>query len=189
MRGIKGFSQTSAVASLTANGFGTGVWIITLSLAFSFFREVFSMSRGSVVYLTFGTTTSYLVGAILSRSIIPRLGVKRSTMFSVIFMGLFSLIYLSGFSLIVSMVSCLLVCLLAGLNQSASQGLNLEQVPQFSGSMMSMVTAFDSLGNVISLALGGFVLIYYGWSTIGVVVSMFSLLGLLILNFFVKEPQ
>lgn len=188
--GYKGiFSNKSAIASLLGHAFGSGIWIITLSLAFSFFREVFSMSRGSVVYLTFGTAGAYLVGAILSRSIIPRLGRKKATMFSVVLMGLFSLIYLSGAGFLVSVLGCLLVCFVAGVNASASQGLNLEQVPQFRGSMMSMVTAFGSVGYAVSLALGGFVLINYGWSTIGVVVTIFSLIGLLVLNFFVEEPQ
>jgi predicted MFS family arabinose efflux permease len=188
--GYKGiFSNKSAVASLLGNAFGSGIWIITLSLAFSFFREVFSMSRGSVVYLTFGTAGAYLVGAILSRRIIPKLGSKKTTMFSVVLMGIFTLVYLSGVSFLVSILGCLLVCFVAGVNASASQGLNLEQVPQFRGSMMSMVTAFGSVGYSISLAMGGFVLINYGWSTIGIVLTIFSFVGLLIINFFVEEPQ
>ena len=89
LEGYRGvFSNRSAIASLLGHAFGTSVWIITLSLTFSFFREVFAMSRSSVVYLTFGTAFSYLVGAILSRRIIPRYGRKKSVMGSIILMGL-----------------------------------------------------------------------------------------------------
>ena len=103
-------------------------------------------------------------------------------------MGLFSVVYLFGFNLVVSLVSCLLVCFFSGVNASASQGLNLEQLPGLRGSMMSMVSAFGSVGNVISLSISGFLLVLYGWGSLGGLIVLFSVIGLLILNFYAVEP-
>jgi predicted MFS family arabinose efflux permease len=190
LEGYKGvFSSKSAVASLLGHALGHSVWAITASLAFSFFREEFSMSRASVVYLMLGSAFSYMVGAILSRRIVPFFGRKKSVMVAIIAMGLFSLIYLVGGSFIVALVSSLLVCFFAGVYQSASQGLNLEQLPDLRGPMMSMVSAFQNIGNVISISISGFLLVLYGWNALGGLVVLFSIIGSLILNFFAVEPN
>jgi MFS family permease len=147
------------------------------------------MSRANVVYLIIVTAFSYMVGAILSRRIVPFFGRKKSVMGAILAMGLFSLIYLVGGSFIVALVSSLMVCFFAGVYQSASQGLNLEQLPDLRGPMMSMVSAFQNIGNVISISISGFLLVLYGWNALGGLVVLFSIIGSLILNFFAVEPN
>jgi hypothetical protein len=132
---------------------------------------------------------SYMVGVILSRRIIPFLGRKKSVMGAIIAMGLFSLIYLVVGSFIVALVSSLMVCFFAGVYQSASQGLNLEQLPDLRGPMMSMVSAFQNIGNVISISISGFLLVLYGWNALGGLVVLFSIIGSLILNFYAVETD
>ena len=75
-----------------------------------------------------------------------------------------------------------------GLNQSCSQGLNLGQLPGLGGSMMSMVAACESVGAVLGISLGGFMLIWFGWGVLGGLLGVFGVLGFLILNFFALEP-
>lgn len=185
-RGV--FSNRSAVACLLGRVFGRSVWMITVSLAFSFFRDVFLMSRGNVVYLTFGTSAAFMVGALSARRVIPMFGWKKSTMGSMVFMSLGSVIYLIGVNYIVSLVCVLVVSFFGGLNQSTSQGLNLGQLPGLGGSMMSMVAACESVGAVLGISLGGFVLIWFGWGVLGGLLGVFGVLGFLILNFFALEP-
>jgi DHA1 family inner membrane transport protein len=190
LAGYKGvFSTRSAVACLLGQAFGSGAWMITLSLAFSFFREVYSMSRTNVVYLTFGTSFAYIVGALSARQIIPRVGWRRSTMVSVVLMGFGSVVYLIGVNYMVSLVCVLMVSFLGGLNQSSSQGLNLGQLPELSGSMMSLVSAFESVGAVVSVSLGGLVLVWFGWGILGGLVGVFGLVGFLILSYYALEPK
>jgi MFS family permease len=91
-------------------------------------------------------------------------------------------------SYLLSLVCAFFVCFFGGLNASSSQGLNLEQLPSLRGSMMSLVSAFGNIGYTVSLAICGFVLVLYDWRYLGGVVMVFSLLGLLILNYFAIEP-
>ena len=190
LTGFKGvFSDRSAVACLFGQAFGSGAWMITLSLAFSFFRDVFLLSRENVVYLTFGTSFAFIVGALSARQIIPRFGWKRSTTVSVVFMGVGTVVYLSGVSFVLSLVFVLVASFFGGLNRSAAQGLNLGQLPLLSGSMMSLVSAFESVGTVVSISLGGFVLVWFGWGVLGGLVGVFGILGFLILNYYALEPE
>jgi predicted MFS family arabinose efflux permease len=190
LAGYKGvFSSRSAVACLLAQALGSGAWMITLTLAFSFFREVFLMPRGNVVYLTFGTASTYMLGALSSRRIIPNLGLKRSTMFTLALIGLFSLVYLSGVNYVVSLVFVLVVAMLGGVNQTSTQGLSLEQLPELRGSMMSLFAASSSVGSVVSLSLGGFVLIWFGWGALGTLSVILCVLGYFVLSFYVIEPK
>ena len=152
------------------------------------FRDVFLLSRGNVVYLTFGTSAAFMVGALSARRVIPMFGWKKSTMGSMVFMSLGSVIYLIGVNYIVSLVCVLVVSFFGGLNQSTSQGLNLGQLPGLGGSMMSMVAACESVGAVLGISLGGFMLIWFGWGVLGGLLGVFGVLGFLILNFFALEP-
>jgi predicted MFS family arabinose efflux permease len=186
-RGV--FSSRSTVACLLGQVFGRSVWLTTVSLAFSFFREVFLMSRGDVVYLTFGTSAAFMVGALSARRFIPLVGWKRSTMVSLVLMGFGSVVYLSGLNFVVSLVGVLVVSFLGGLNQSSSQGLNLGQLPELGGSMMSLVAASESVGAVLGISLGGFVLILFGWGVLGGLLGVFGVLGFLFLYFYTLEPD
>jgi len=190
LEGYRGvFSNKSALACLIGHAFGASVWVISLSLSFSFFREVFSLSRANVVYLTYGTSLSYLIGVIMSRRIIPRFGRKRSAMGSLVLVGLFSLVYFTGFDFVVSLVDCFLVCIFGGIYSSASQGLNLEQLPSQRGSVMSLVSAFGSVGNVLGLSVGGLLLVWYGWSMLGGLGMLFSVIGFTVLSLYAMEPE
>ena len=110
-------------------------------------------------------------------------------MFSLVLMGFGSVVYLSGLSFVVSLVGVLVVSFLGGLNQSCSQGLNLGQLPGLGGSMMSLVAAFVSVGTVVSVGLGGFVLVWFGWGVLGGLVGVFGVIGFLILNYYALEPE
>jgi MFS family permease len=183
------FSSGSAVACLFGHVFGNSAWMISVTLAFSFFREVFLMSRGNVVYLTFGTSFTYLFGALSSRRIVPWLGRKKSTIVSLVLMALSSVVYLSGLNYLVSLVFVLVVSFLGGLYISSSQGLNLEQLPLLRGSMMSMFSAFGNVGGLVGISLGGLVLVWFGWGVLGGFACVLGLIGSLILNFYALEPE
>jgi predicted MFS family arabinose efflux permease len=190
LAGYKGvFSSRSAVACLFGHVFGNGAWMISANLAFSFFRDVFLMSRSNVVYLTFDTSFGYLLGALSSRRVIPWLGRRKSTIVSLVSIGLFSWVYLAGVNHLVSLLFVLLFSILGGLYHSSSQGLNLEQLPLLRGSMMSMFNAFGNVGSVIGFGLGGLVLVWYGWRGLGVFACIFSLIGSIILNLYALEPE
>jgi hypothetical protein len=103
-------------------------------------------------------------------------------------MGVFSVIYLIGVNVFVSVLGVLLVSFLGGLNQSSAQGLNLGQLPDLSGSMMSMLSAFQGIGTSLSLGVGGLVLLWYDWTVLGVLVGGLGFVGFLIMNTYAHEP-
>jgi predicted MFS family arabinose efflux permease len=75
--GYKGvFKSNSAIASLVGNMLGSGVWMIFLSLSISLFRQEYGMSRAEVTSVNILMSLSYIGGAMVSRSIIPKLGIR-----------------------------------------------------------------------------------------------------------------
>jgi len=55
--------------------------------------------------------------------------------------------------------------------------------------MMSLTDAFGSIGNVLSLSLGGYLLIVYNWGIMGSIIGSFGIVAGLILYMFVKEQS
>jgi predicted MFS family arabinose efflux permease len=190
LAGYKGIlSNRSAIACLIGHGLGVGVWGVPLSLSFSYFRQVFLISRGSVVYITYGTSLSYLVGALASRNIVPRLGRRKTTILSLGSLGVFTTLAFTGFNFWFCLVGAFVTSFLGGLNASSSQGLNLEQIPHLRGPMMSMVSVLGSVGNTMSLSIGGLLLIQYGWRVMGLVIGSLGPLGSIILYLYATEPE
>ncbi|NYT16251.1 MAG: MFS transporter [Methanomassiliicoccales archaeon] len=186
-RGI--LSNRSAIACLIGHGLGVGVWGVPLSLSFSYFRQVFLISRSSVVYITYGTSLSYLVGALASSKIVPRLGRRKTTILSLGSLGVFTVLAFTGFSFWFCLVGALVTSFLGGLNASSSSGLNLEQIPRLRGPMMSMASVIGSVGNTMSLSIGGLLLIQYGWGIMGLVIGSLGPLGSIILYLYAAEPE
>jgi predicted MFS family arabinose efflux permease len=189
MAGYKGImASKSALACLVSSGLGLGVWQITLSLGSSFYRQQFSMSRGNVVYVTMGMALLYIAGTLTSRKIIPKYGRRNTAIASSALMGLFTITYTISGKVIIALVTASIVCFLSGVRVNASQGLNLEQLPDLRGPMMSLSSAFGSTGNVLSLSLSGYLLINYGWGVMGSVIGAFGVLASIILYLYAEDP-
>jgi MFS family permease len=71
---------------------------------------------------------------------------------------------------------------------TCSQGLNLGQIPEVRGSIMSMVSGFSSTGRLIGLALSGWLLVVLGWSLMSLIISLFSLTSGIIVLTQANEP-
>lgn len=189
MAGYRGImASKSALACLASTGLGMGVWAITLSLGSSFFRQQFSMSRGDVVYVTVGMALLYIAGTLVSRKIIPKYGRRNTAIASSALMGLFTIVYMISGNVIIALATCSIACFLAGVRVNASQGLNLEQLPDLRGPMMSLSSAFGSTGNVLSFSLSGYLLINYGWGVMGSVIGVFGVLAAIILYLYAEDP-
>ena len=109
-------------------------------------------------------------------------------MLSLVFMGGFSVVYLVSLNVFVSILGVLIVSFLGGLNQSSAQGLNLGQLPGLSGSMMSMLSAFQGIGTTLSLGVGGLLLVWFDWRVLGFVVGVLGIVGYVIMNKYASEP-
>ena len=190
LAGYKGIlSNKSAVACLVSYGLGLGAWQITLSLSTSNLRQQFLISRDVVVWITILNAMMYIAGALVSRKVVSRYGVKYSSMFLNVILGGFTICRFIVPDVILAIVLSAIVCVVAGLRSAAVSGLNLEQVPDLRGSMMSLTDAFGSIGNVLSLSLGGYLLVVFNWGIMGSIIGSFGFLAGLILHMFVKEQS
>ena len=189
LSGYKGiFSNRSAVASLIGQMLGLAVWQIPLTLGSSYYRSYHGISRGIVVFLISAMAMLYIVGSLVSRRIISRTGYKKATVLFAVGLGLFTIVLFLDLPTNISIAFGFLTSMMAGIFSPSSQGLNLEQIPELRGPMMSMVSAFGSTGNVISLGLSGLLLTRFGWSTMGIVIGMFGLIGGVIVYLLAREP-
>jgi len=188
MAGYKGIlASKSALACLISTGLGLGVWQIILSLSSSFLRQEIGMSRGDVVYAIMAMALMALSGSMIARKIIPKYGRKNTVVASNILLALGTILFTQSFNLVMALGVGLSTCLIAGVRANATTSLNLEQLPDLRGPMMSMSAAFGSTGNVLSLGFSGLLLIKYGWGVMGSVIGIFGVVAGVLVFLYAKE--
>jgi len=188
MAGYKGIlASKSALACLISTGLGLGVWQIILSLSSSFLRQEIGMSRGDVVYAIMAMALLFMSGSLITRKIIPKYGMKNTVVASNILLALGTILFTQSFNIVMALGVGLITCLIAGVRANATTSLNLEQLPELRGPMMSMSAAFGSTGNVLSLGFSGLLLIKYGWGVMGSVIGFFGLIAGVLVFLFAKE--
>ena len=181
------FKNNSAVGGLIANALGLGVWTISLTMASSFYRTALSMSRTNVAYLTIGMAFAYIGGALVVNRLVSRVGSKKTAFIMAFLLGISTMIRFLSLNMIFSVVMGFLTCLFAGCFNTAINGLNLIQIPTRFGSMMSLSSAFGSVGTVLILGLGGVILTQYGWGLMGLFTGVGGVLAGAIVFLLVKE--
>jgi predicted MFS family arabinose efflux permease len=188
MAGYKGIlASKSALACLISTGLGLGVWQIILSLSSSFLRQKIGMSRGDAVYAIMAMALVFMSGSLIARKIIPKYGRKNTVVVSNILLAFGLILFTASFNLVMALGVGIITCFIAGVRTNATMSLNLEQLPELRGPMMSMSAAFGSTGNVLSLSLSGFLLIKYGWGVMGSVIGVFGLIAGVLVFFYAKE--
>jgi predicted MFS family arabinose efflux permease len=177
----------SALSALVGYGLSLGVWQISLALSASFYREVLGFSRSYVSFLISFMAISYIVGTQLASRVVKRWGRRKTAIFSLLFLAFFSMFRYMFLTPIIAITFGFFTCLTSGLCFTNLQGLNLEQVPDFRGSMMSLTSAFGSVGNVVALSLAGALLIGFNWSSMGLIVGSLGIFAALLVYRFVME--
>lgn len=183
------FSNRSAIFCLLGTTLTWASFYGTLTYGISFFRESFSMAVGWASLLLSAMALSKTMGHMLIGPLVNRFGRKNTVVASVISMALFTTFYLVSDALWLSMVLVCISCVLAGFMHSSVDSLNLEQVPEFRGSMMSLSTAASTIGGVIGSGLGGLTLILYGYSGVGAVLGLFGIVSGIVYIIFTQDPS
>jgi predicted MFS family arabinose efflux permease len=152
-------------------------WGGALSYFASLYREKFGLTTSLVSIIIVCTSLSYLSGSILSGKFISRHGRKRVVTWSAFLCAVFGVLFwVTGIWTMVVFFS-LISCFFSGLRASSSDSLTLEQIPQIRGTVMSLNTAAISIGSVIGTLSGGYLLTKFGYSTMGIVISIFGVLS------------
>lgn len=183
------FSNKSAIFCLLGTMLTWASFTGTLTYGISFFRERFSVTVGWASLLLSAMALSKTVGHLLIGSLVTRAGRKSAVVASVISTALFTAFYLMSKNLWLSIVLVCISCVLAGFMHSSVDSLNLEQVPEFHGSMMSLGSAASTIGSVIGSGLGGLILIFYGYSGVGAILGLLGLVSGIVYQIFALDPS
>jgi predicted MFS family arabinose efflux permease len=189
MDGLKTLlSNRSVLACLLGGLLAKATWQGVISYGVSFYRDRFQLSRGWASLVLSGIALAFIVGVLGSGRLINRFGRKKITFISFLLTGLFSIFYMNLPLFTVSVVVILVMSLMSGFRRNAGQGLSLEQVPRYRGSMMSLSTAGDSLGSALGAGLGGLVLTTGGYWLVGLVLGLLGVFSSLIIRFYAVDP-
>ena len=183
-------SQGSAVACIIS-----GVLAITPFTAISVFngsylRQHFLLPMGTVSMLMPLYAIFVTIGLLSSGRIVSKLGLKRIVVFTTFLEALAYLIYFAaGLPLMFALVFSSFGALMTGIRLSTSNSLNLEQVPLFRGTMMSLNAAASGLGGVIGASVGGYLLMQFGYWGLGLIVSLMGFIATVIYHMKVKTHE
>jgi predicted MFS family arabinose efflux permease len=166
-------TNRSAVACIACSFLSEATWNITCVYGISFIRQSFAISVGDASYLLIGTSLCFMAGSLSGGRLVSRLGRKRLAILSTLAMSILTLIYLNMGVFFASAGAMLLACVASAMRYTVSESLILEQVPDMRGTVMSLNSIALGLGSATGAALGGYILLSLGYSSLGA----FGLLG------------
>lgn len=135
-----------------------------------------------------GFALAFFIGARIGGRMVNRFGSKPVSVSTAMAFSVCIILFILAPSASLAASLGIISCFVTGIRQTAMGSLTVEQLPQVRGSMMSISLAADNLGATISTAIGGFLLIVYGWKVMGVTMGMFGVLSSIILHLFAIDP-
>lgn len=177
----------SALFCLMAVLLGAICMMSFLTFSTSFLRDVFSVSVVSASTVMIVTSLAFACGSVLSGSLINRFGKKNVTAMGTLLLGVFTMLYTFSSSFVVSVVVACVGFFFGGFRVAGANGLALDQVPEYRGVMMSLNTGFVNVGNFIGTVVGGFLLINYGWSMLGLVLGATGIIASIVYLLFIQD--
>lgn len=182
------FTNKSASACLLGSLLVMAVWSTHLAFSTSFLRQRFMVSTGFASVSTIVGAFSFIVGSVTSGRIVNRIGRKRVTSLTAAPAGVLLLLYYSVSNLWVALLLGWAAALVNGMLSSANSNLTLEQVPGHRGTMMSINASAGSLGATIGTGVGGWMLLSYGFLSLGSMLGAMGVLAAVIYFSLVKDP-
>ncbi len=182
------FTNKSAAACLLGSLLVMAVWSTHLAFSASFIKQRFMVSTGFASVSTVVGAFSFIVGSVTSGRIVNRIGRKRVTSLTAAPAGVLLLLYYSVSNLWVALLLGWAAALVNGMLSSANSNLTLEQVPGHRGTMMSINASAGSLGATIGTGVGGWILLSYGFLSLGSMLGAMGVLAAVIYFSLVKDP-
>ena len=88
-----------------------------------------------------------------------------------------------------SYVFLLLFVVVSGVRATSTQSHTMEQMPMVRGALMSCMSAATSLGVTLGAALGGYILLGFGFVEFGYVFGAGNIIGALVFAFLTSEQS
>jgi DHA1 family putative efflux transporter-like MFS transporter len=181
------FYERSAVACLLATILTSMAWQSIGFYSTSFYREVFDIPANvAATFITIGSLCTTL-GIQASGWLVSKYGRKTVS----VVMGLVSGLCIIGFLLMQSLIVSLFIRFVAGIfggvawNSVAS--LTLEQGAEQKGLIMSLYSASMNLGLAFGSAIGGLMIILFGYEFMGVFLGLMQIISVIIIFQFTTD--
>jgi predicted MFS family arabinose efflux permease len=184
------FSNKSAIACLVTNLFTLASGQIAL-FAIAYYRTQFLVPREWTSGIMSVALVIFVVSPLISGRLINRFGPKRLSIVSTTVASFCLLMIFFVSNMWVAFAFDMLHVWFGAFSIPAFLVLVLEQNPNSRGTMMALNSLFNNIGKTIAPAIGGALLVvtsgYYG--SVGIVFGGLSLIGAVLLFFFVKETK
>lgn len=173
-------SNRSALACLVGNILRTTAFMAILIYGVSSFRQEFLVSIDFASAIVIGAALCYTLGSLAAGRLVNKFGRKPITVVTTFLAGIFTISFVYLPNLWLSLALFILDAWFSGMASSAGNSLSLEQVPRFSGTMMSMNSAAISLGNAIGSALGGLTLVLFNYKVMGSTLGVMGIIAAIV---------
>jgi predicted MFS family arabinose efflux permease len=184
----KVFTSRSAVACLIGAMMAMASWAANLTYTMSFFRQSFSMATVLASLLLSAMALSKTMGHLVGGDLINRFGRKKFMILSLILLGVSTFSYMNVGIIWISMIIACLCCMVAGFMMSSMTSLNIEQVPEYRSSMLSLSVASQRIGGTLGTGLGGLILLLHGYGALGAILGLLGFLSAIVYYLFVEDP-
>ncbi|HLN44505.1 MAG TPA: MFS transporter [Candidatus Sulfotelmatobacter sp.] len=180
------FSNKSAAACLLANLFFTGAIGI---FALNFLRQQFwselplPLQVQYASYVAMVSTLLSVAGSLAAGRLANRYGLKALTVLGALGDGIFILLLFFAPNLWLALAFNWLHVWSFTIAGTALSCLALDQVPRVRGTMMSMKSVFGNIGNALAPAIGGALLIWGSYPSLGLVLGAMSMIASAIILF------
>ncbi len=182
------FSNRSAISSLVGLLFAMAAWQAVMAYFGSFFREWFNMTINETSILILFGAMLYTFGSIASGRMVNRIGRKPLTVVPILIAGITIITYSRLPNMMLSGGFLCISCLLVGMMDSASTSFIVEQLPAYTGIMVSLSRAVTQVGFSVGSGLGGVFLLLYGYQDMFLLLGSLAFASAIVFHFFTIDP-
>jgi DHA1 family inner membrane transport protein len=183
------FTQRSPIACVLSTTLTAFIAVVPI-YAVSYYRIDYSVSPAVGGLFSSVVALGGVFGAAFGGRLVNRVGRKKLAVTSVFVSGVAAML----FTLIPNMVASVIVWAVsattAAMTWAGLSSLNLEQVPEYRASMMSIAASFDNTGVAIGVIIGGIVLNLFAnnFHLLMVILGALAASAAAVLFFFAKDP-
>jgi predicted MFS family arabinose efflux permease len=181
-------SSKSALACLAGDTLRAASFAAVLYYGAAFFMQRFGASTDVAALVILAAASCYTVGSLISGRLVDKIGRKPSAAMTALLAGVFTVSFVLVPDFWFSFTLNLTAAFLFGMVTAAAISLTLEQVPEYRGTMMSVDSAFVNLGYALGAAVGGMVLIWFGYEGLGAVLGLCGILAAVVFYLFARDP-
>jgi DHA1 family multidrug resistance protein-like MFS transporter len=183
------FLSKSPIACMVSSTLTACLAVVPV-FAVSFYRVTYSVS--AVIGGLFSSIVAVggVFGAALGGRLVNKIGRKTLAVTTVFVSGVSCILFTFVPNIIASVVVWAIGATTVAMTWVSLPSLNLEQVPEYRASMMSIASSFDNAGTVIGVIIGGLVLNLYAnnFHLLMVILGALGASAAAVLLFFAKDP-